>query len=137
MATALTSHLLSEFKYKPKRINPRLLPDDLWKVVLEFGDFDMSDLSNIRLTCKHFATLGALETRYHYTLYTTNIYRRIVPSASDTIIVNPSNLNVPVNPSRIYHCRVVEAYNGSVAAGRASTELQCVPLAQGLQHIFQ
>lgn len=137
MVTALTSHLVSEFKYKPKRINPRLLPDDLWKVILEFGDFDMSDLSNIRLTCKHFAALGALETRYHFTLYTKNIYRRIVPSASDTFLVNPSNLNVPVNPSRIYHCRVVEAYNGSVAAGRASTELQCVPLAQGLQHIFQ
>ena len=85
MVTALTSHLVSEFKYKPKRINPHLLPDDLWKVILEFGDFDMSDLSNIRLTCKHFAALGALETRYHFTLYTTNIYRRIVPSASDVL----------------------------------------------------
>lgn len=37
---------------------PRFLPPELWSAVFELGDLGASDMSNVRLTCTSFATLG-------------------------------------------------------------------------------
>lgn len=147
MGRARIRRQLGAFKSRVGRPNPGLLPDDIWMLILEMGDFDILGISNFRLACKYFAALGALERRYHYTLRPMNMRRTVapwfsadIPDLSDSFLIKSSDVDLAVDPSRIYHCRVMEGYDAEISASgwTTITESQTyIPLTQVLPIIFQ
>jgi hypothetical protein len=52
---------LSRIRSSVRSSKRQLLPPEVWLAVLELGDLESNDISNVRLTCRSFAALGKIQ----------------------------------------------------------------------------